>query len=173
MFEKGVQVMLDLETMSTASNACICSIGAVKFNTKDGIQDEFYITVDAKDCKKLGLHFSQDTLAWWSKQNPAALKMLVKNNKPLAEALTEYSKWFGVKKLNQWGKGSAFDNVILRNAYAAAKLNTPWSYQGEMCFRTLCLLFPEVSEPARQGTYHNALDDAKHQANHFIAMLGE
>jgi hypothetical protein len=173
MFEKETQVMLDLETMSTASNACICSIGAVKFNTKDGILDEFYITVDAKDCKKQGLHFSQDTLNWWSKQNPAALKMLVKDTKPLKEALTAYSKWFGTKKMNQWGNGSAFDNVILRNAYAAVELKEPWTYRGELCYRTLIALFPESSPPEREGTYHNALDDAKYQAKYFIQLLSE
>ena len=35
------QVMLDLETMSTESNAAICSIGAVKFTADLGIVDTF------------------------------------------------------------------------------------------------------------------------------------
>lgn len=171
MFERETMVMLDLETMSTASNACICSIGAVKFTVEDGISDEFYTTVDAKDCKKLGLDFSKDTLEWWSKQNPAALKMLVKNTLPLAKALTNYSKWFGSKKRRQWGYGSAFDNVILRNAYKAVDLVSPWGYRDEMCFRTLEALFPEVARPDRTGTYHNALDDARSQTEHMLLML--
>lgn len=173
MFENETMVMLDLETMSTASNACICSIGAVKFTIDDGITEEFYITVDAKDCKKNGLDFSKDTLEWWSKQNPEALKALVKNTQPLKEALTQYSKWYGSKKLKQWGYGSAFDNVILRNAYKAVELGSPWGYRDEMCFRTLSVLFPEIPVPKREGTYHNALDDAKHQTKWMLKMLSE
>jgi DNA polymerase III epsilon subunit-like protein len=38
-----VNVMVDLETMSTRSNAAICSIGAVKFEGKE-ILDKFYCT---------------------------------------------------------------------------------------------------------------------------------
>ena len=45
--------MVDLETMSTRSNAAICSIGAVKFEGKE-ILDTFYCTVDIKSCKDCG-----------------------------------------------------------------------------------------------------------------------
>lgn len=173
MFEGEAMVMHDIETMSTASNACICSIGAVVFDVGKGITDEFYITIDAKDCKALGLDISPETVAWWSKQNPAALKMLMKDNVKLRPALTQYSKWFNRRSMKVWGNGSAFDNVILRNAYRAAGMGEPWKYHQEMCFRTLATLFPEVPKPKRTGTYHNALDDAKFQALHFIAMLGE
>lgn len=162
--------MLDLETMSTESNACVCSIGAVKFAVGEGFIDEFYVTVDAKDCKRLGLHFSQDTLRWWSQQNPEALKMLLQDNLPLHDALVNFTAWFGPKSLKTWGHGSAFDCVILRNAYKAAGLKEPWHYRHEMCYRTVCALI-KLPEDTRFGTYHNALDDAKHQAHHLLKIL--
>ena len=74
------QVMIDLETMSTDCHAAICSIGAVKFNLEIGIKNTFYCTVDLASCKAAGLHISKDTVEWWSKQNPAALKELRKDN---------------------------------------------------------------------------------------------
>jgi exodeoxyribonuclease VIII len=173
MYEGQLMVMLDLETMSTASNACICSIGAAKFTVERGVLDTFYTTVDAKDCKRLGLDFSKDTLEWWKKQNPEALKALIKKTVPLEEAVTEFSKWFGTKSLKTWGKGSAFDLVILRSAYKAVNIQQPWKYTHELCFRTLVDLFPEVREPKREGTYHNALDDAMHQVKHFIKIVAD
>ena len=50
-----VHVMIDLETMSTRSNASICSIGAVKFEGST-ILDKFYCTIDLKSCKDGGLN---------------------------------------------------------------------------------------------------------------------
>ena len=46
-----VNIMVDLETMSTRSNAAICSIGAVKFEGTE-ILDTFYCTVDLCKPKK-------------------------------------------------------------------------------------------------------------------------
>jgi hypothetical protein len=172
MLEGLTQVMLDLETMSTASNACICSIGAVKFDTEKGITSKFYVTVDARDCKRLGLDFSASTLAWWKKQNRKALDMLLEDNMPLQEALIKFSAWYGKKSLWTWGCGSDFDNVIMKNAYDAVGMKLPWKYGDNRCYRTMRALFPEIEGGERVGTYHNALDDARYQAKHLIRILG-
>jgi DNA polymerase III epsilon subunit-like protein len=58
-----VNIMVDLETMSTRSHAAICSIGAVKFEGKE-ILDTFYCTIDLKTCKEAGMHISKDTIKW-------------------------------------------------------------------------------------------------------------
>jgi len=76
-----VNIMVDLETMSTRSHAAICSIGAVKFEGKE-ILDTFYCTVDIKSCKDAGMHISKDTVKWWSEQNKEALRELTRNNIP-------------------------------------------------------------------------------------------
>ena len=97
------QVMIDLETMSTDCHAAICSIGAVKFNLEVGIKNTFYCTVDLASCKAAGLHISKDTVEWWSKQNPAALKELRKDNISLSEALDRFDDWYGTRSLPTWG----------------------------------------------------------------------
>lgn len=169
--------MVDLETMSTASNAAICSIGAVKFllddptAPADGIFGEpFYTTVDAADCKRLGLDISKDTLAWWSKQPRAVLAMLTKDTKPLATALGAFADWYGPKSLPTWGCGASFDNVILDNAFKAVGRTRPWKYWDDRCYRTMKAMF-NLQEHARQGTYHNALDDAMHQTRHLLRIV--
>ena len=85
--------MVDLETMSTRSNAAICSIGAVKWEG-DKILDKFYCTIDIKSCKDAGMHISKATVEWWSKQNKEALKELTRNNISLQEALDKFEIWF-------------------------------------------------------------------------------
>jgi exodeoxyribonuclease VIII len=163
--------MLDMETMSTRSNAAIASIGATKFEVGKGITDKFYRTVDVKDCKSLGLNISKDTIQWWSEQNPAALAMLTKNTAPLGIVLSEFTEWFGPKSIPTWGCGSDFDNVIMDNAYYALGRIRPWKFYHNRCYRTIKEII-QIPEAPREGTYHNALDDAIHQTNHLLKILG-
>jgi exodeoxyribonuclease VIII len=168
---KNVNIMIDLETMSTACNAAICSIGAVKFTLEDGIIDEFYCTVDASDCKNEGLHIDKSTVEWWSKQPKHVLDELVKDTLPLREALRKFSVWYGTSSVPTWGCGAGFDNVILENAYKAVGFNRPWKFWDDRCYRTMKEII-KIPEDVREGTYHNALDDAKHQTKHLLKILG-
>ena len=43
-------------------------------------------------CKKLGLITSQDTIDWWTKQNPEALKQFMKDQIDLSDAIDKLSK---------------------------------------------------------------------------------
>lgn len=166
-----INVMIDLETMSTRSDAAICSIGAVKF---EGIEilDTFYCTINIDSCKDAGLRISKDTVEWWSKQNPNALKELRKNNILLPAALTNFSEWFGTSSLQVWGNGAVFDNTILSNAYFTLGKLPPWKAWDDRCYRTVKNLFHWIPADAREGTHHNALDDAMFQTRHLIKILG-
>jgi len=169
-----LNVMIDLETMSTAPNAAIVSIGAVKFSLNDDapnpIVDSFYCTIDAKSCTAVGLQISKATVEWWSKQPRSVMDALRKDAKPLKEVLVEFSKWYGSTSLPTWGCGASFDNVIVASAYDAVGLIRPWKYWHDRCYRTMKEVV-KLPEDDRQGTYHNALDDAMHQTNHLLKIL--
>jgi exodeoxyribonuclease VIII len=167
-----VNIMVDLETMSTRSHAAICSIGAVKFEGSK-ILDTFYCTVDLASCKDAGMHISKATVEWWSKQNKEALRELTRNNISLQEALDKFELWFGPKSLPIWGNGAVFDNTILGNAYFITGREPPWKCWDDRCYRTAKSMFNWITEDKREGTYHNALDDAMHQTKHLIKILGE
>jgi len=167
-----MNVMVDLETMSTRSNAAICSIGAVKWKGAE-IVDTFYCTIDLKTCKESGMHISKDTIKWWSEQNKEALRELTKNNIPLVEALDKFRDWFGTKSLPVWGNGAVFDNTILANAYFITDQEPPWKCWDDRCYRTLKSIFNWIPPDDREGVYHNALDDAIFQTKHAIKILGE
>jgi hypothetical protein len=165
-----INVMIDLETYSTRSNASIASIGAVKFEG-DQIVDTFYCTIDPATCKAAGLHFDKETLLWWSKQSKEARDALLKDNISLTEALNSFSDWYGMKSLPTWGNGAGFDNVLLENAYLAIGQKRPWKPWEDRCYRTMKNLV-DIPIDKRDGVYHNALDDALTQTKHLIKILG-
>jgi hypothetical protein len=165
-----INVMIDLETYSTRSNAAIASIGAVKFED-DKIIDTFYCTVDPATCKAAGLHFEKSTLEWWSRQSKEARAALLKDNLPLEEALTNFEAWYGNKSLPTWGNGAGFDNVIMDSAYKALDRKRPWLPWEDRCYRTMKNIV-NIPIDKRDGVYHNALDDAITQTKHLQKILG-
>lgn len=162
------RVMLDLETMSTESNAAIISIGAVRF-TPERVTDKFYAIVDLQSSVDLGGDCSVSTFRWWLKQSDEARAEFEKTGHTLCTALQDFTKWLGTGA-EVWGNGAAFDNVILANAYKRAGLAVPWDFRADRCYRTVVDLRPSVPAIARGGVAHNAVDDAEYQALHLIAM---
>lgn len=171
-------VMIDLETMGTRPGCVILSIGAVYF-TCNGIHEEFYIRINPISCQRAGLHFDASTIEWWMRQTDGArgeLSDLTKTGEELDAALLAFSKWLRTEADHNsciWGNGSDFDISILIGAYDRADIPVPWSPWKHRCFRTMKNFHRHTiaaTEPAREGTHHNALDDAKHQAKWLIAI---
>jgi hypothetical protein len=158
-------VMLDLETFGTGNNAAIASIGAVKFNA-DEILDEFHVGVDVESCTNLGLKMDASTVMWWldPERAEARAALLALERVDLASALLGFSEWFGDEK-PLWGNGSTFDNIILRSAYTAAGMVYPAKFWNDQCYRTVKYRYPGI-EMVREGTHHDACDDARSQAKH-------
>jgi exodeoxyribonuclease VIII len=175
-------VMIDLETADNRAGGAIVSIGAVFFSAKEGkLGDQFYKVVYLPSCEEAGLRVSEDTLAWWAEQAPevqATMKASTsrRKSKPLADVLyafTEYLRPAG-ENVRPWSNGADFDQPILAAAYYAIGLMPPWKFWNGRCFRTLKNM-PGARRvvPAREGTHHNALDDAVHQAQHAMAILAQ
>lgn len=164
-------IMLDLETMSTESNAAIIAIGAVSFSDK--IESEFYTEVSLNSSVDSGLHICPKTVLWWLSQSKDAQDKFKKNNKApsLHDALLSFSEWAAIQKVGSiWGNGATFDNVILRNAFQNAGLEYPIPFWADACYRTVKNMNPAI-ELDRVGIHHCALDDAKSQALHLIKIF--
>lgn len=171
-------VMIDLETMGLRPDAAIVSIGAVHFEVfadpvlgHNDIQvvDTLHVAVSLKSCLDAGLTTDQSTVDWWAKQSAQARSSWQQEGAPtLLEALTRLSGWALQGSSDQqvcpWGNGADFDLVLLKSAYGAIGADPPWRYYNHHCYRTVKRLFP-VAEVPRQGTHHNALDDAMHQVS--------
>jgi len=161
--------MLDLETLGNKPGSVIVAIGAVKFGNRE-ILDSFYERIDAASCLHLGLRLDISTVLWWMRQNDAARHEITQPGSNLIEVLMRFSAWLGDPDAEVWGNGASFDNVLLSDAYDHAQLPRPWKYYNDRCYRTVKNLHPAVVM-ARRGTHHNALDDAKSQATHLMAMI--
>lgn len=163
--------MLDLETLGNAPGCVIVAIGAVRFNKKE-ITDQFYTRVDPDSCVKAGLKLDTDTVLWWLKQKDEARLEITKPGDPLLHALDKFSHFaqWGNEDIELWGNGAAFDNAILAAAYRALGRPAPWKFSNDRCYRTMKNLLPQVTIARGSGTQHNALDDARAQAEHLIRI---
>ena len=174
--KKYSNYMVDLETMSTQTDAAIISIGAVFMDFKNGcLGSNFYFFVDLKSSVDSGGHIEPDTINWWMKQSDMARKVLFENTVTLRHALLCFTEFVYGKGNSEdvriWSNGATFDCIILRKALEREKINLPWHFINDMCYRTVVNLNPEIEKDEREGTYHHALDDAKFQARHLIKIL--
>jgi hypothetical protein len=182
-------VMVDLETMGTMPGCVGLSIGAVRFDPDAGtLHQEFYRVVSLSDSLERFLRTEQGTVDWWSKQSEEARKVLQEAVHPDAPKLPDVMQEFngfllgmgGMRSIRLYGNGADFDNPILRIMWDAAGVdpfNSKAGFFGGRCYRTLKsldeLFGPAFAahKPDRQGTYHNALDDAKTQAVHLMEIV--
>ena len=175
-------VMLDLETMGSNSNAAIVSIGAVLFDPMTGETGaEFYQVVSLNSSSHYG-ELDSSTVIWWMKESEEARAIFSDESKTtLKKALELFSEWItdncdhndkGKPDAVVWGNGATFDNVILGNAYKAVRIRQPWFFANDRDVRTIVNLGRQLrnidpkKELELQGTAHNALDDAKFQVRY-------
>jgi len=174
-----LNIMIDLETMSTAPNAAIVAIGAVAFDTDLFTLHplEFYTTVSLQSSMDAGLHVSASTILWWLQHDDEARAELVgRGALRLSDALARLTSWMlavipDKDKRLVWGNGAAFDNVILAAAYAATWGTFPWHFWNDRCYLTMKNLYPATGMPTFVGTKHKAVDDARMQALHLMEIL--
>lgn len=161
--------MLDLETFGKRAGCAIRSIGAATFKPSGGKPiSEFYMNVTKESCLEAGLQLDQSTLDWWSKQESATQELLMKDPKPLAEALGNFSAWFHESKAEEvWCHGAPFDAPILEACYISIGKETPWKFWKVRDTRTLHDMAQFDPKSVNFfGTKHSAIDDVRNQIWH-------
>lgn len=171
-----MHVMIDIETMGVGPDAPIVAIGAVGFHS-GGLVGGLYYPCDLHSAVQTGAVMDPSTVLWWMKQSDEARKLFTDTQNAddlvgLNTALYELRKFItdlGPDLRGVWGNGATFDNVIVRRAYERLDMTTPWPFWLDRCYRTVKNMFPTI-EMEREGTHHNAADDARSQALHLIAI---
>ena len=162
-------IMLDNETLGTVADAAIMSIGAVKFDLdSDAIDDAgFYASVSIDSNLELKRRVQEDTLIWWMKQPVDAQGVFHESKQTLENALVELSDWIGDGDYCMWSNGADFDIPMLAHAYTQLRMEIPWKFWNNCCFRTYKNL-PQARQVkfVASGIKHNALTDAVNQARH-------
>lgn len=176
-------VMLDLETLGVRPGCTVLSIGAVMFG-REGLGAEFHAVISRNECRMYGLVEEERTVRWWADQSTEARKTLDAASststslaKPLLDVLHGFRTFlhrYGGEDVRVWGNGADFDQPILAASWYAAHAKSndllPWKPFNGRCYRTLKNLQRDV-KLERIGVYHNALDDAKSQAEHAVRLF--
>lgn len=165
-----MHIMIDLETMGNTPDAPIVAIGACRFD-RTGVSEEsaFYETISLASAVDGGAKMEASTVLWWMEQDAAAQAEIIGAKSDLSGVLCDFTHW--VKKIDAdgvWGNGAAFDNVILAQTYRRYGQPAPWPFWLDRCYRTVKSLSKVPID--RQGTHHNALDDAISQAKHLVEI---
>ncbi|EFE6138705.1 exonuclease, partial [Escherichia coli] len=170
-------LMIDLETMGKNPDAPIASIGAVFFDPQTGeTGPEFSKIIDMDTC---GGSVDISTIKWWLKQSREAQSAILTDEIPLDDALLQFREFIdensGEFFVQVWGNGANFDNVILRRSYERQEIPCPWRYTNDRDVRTMVALGLVMNFDARnvitfEGERHNALHDARYQAQYVSAI---
>lgn len=174
---KVQEVSIDLESLSLRDEACILSIGAVKFDVHTGtLGDTFSRVIDIE--QPGGGVIDASTVAWWMRQKPEVQALIFGKDVekvPLMQALVELSEWLGFTEdlpegqypeNRLWQCGDR-DRIWLESAYKGTGLALPWRYYHWKDQRTVTSLFP-YGYFAKNWAAHGALPDAMGQACHLI-----
>ncbi|MCB2107006.1 MAG: 3'-5' exoribonuclease [Rhodobacteraceae bacterium] len=169
--------MMDLETMGTRPGSVILSIGAVTFDPKTGDigSAPFYATITSASCIDAGLTVDPATRKWWKRQSIEARAAVTRDTRPLREVAQAFREWFRASGATfVWGQGASFDPPLWEVASRAVGIEPPWRFWNIRDTRTVYHLcdFDDKALP-REGTYHNALDDARHQVLCVAAALAQ
>lgn len=175
MSSKIINIVLDLETLSTEPNAAILQIGCCvpmfdRVHLPMNISPEMEVTIAYEDAMKAdAFHKSKETMEWWETQNPEVRKIVFSGQDSYVTALDQIEFWMKSVKckgadIAVWGNGAEFDNVILSHCFSAMGYTQPWSFRNNRCFRTIKNLFPISQSINQSGLKHTALADARYEA---------
>lgn len=167
---KVTDIMLDIETMGQGNDAAIIAIGAVVV----GGTDEFYREINLGSAIYQGGMVDRSTCEFWQKQPDRSI--LLMPGESIITALMAFNEWvMKFKDVRIWGKGSTFDNVIVRSAMQRCCITPAWDFRSDCCFRTVLKLFAHPNllpkRDLKKEPEHNALGDARFQARQLSVIL--
>lgn len=162
-----MDVMLDLETLSTLPNAVILSIGAVKFDpftNRIDVDEGMDLRIDVDGQTAIGRDIQEDTINWWGKQPPEVQEAAMSEEGRVGlEDFTRQLNKFMVGADSIWCQGPVFDIVILEDLYRQLGKPIPWNFWQIADSRTLFKVHGDPRDKNRKGA-HNALMDCVYQA---------
>lgn len=172
----STDLMLDIETLGTANNAHVLSVGAAWFDMKrpeeEVIQDTILIPSLVQPQSKI----DTDTVTWWMAQSRDAQDILIGNHPRMENAqVAERVRDWAERARRIWAKDPDFDCVIM-TCFIRNYLDPhyKWPFWKNRSVRTVLDIVPDTKDLPFEGTAHNALADATHQANqmrHAFAWL--
>jgi hypothetical protein len=193
--EDDIDIMLDLELVSSDKDAAIVSIGACAFAPLSGPEPSledvrangFDVAINLATALKVGMSFDPKNFYWWLQQPRNVREAIMADPQPVRDALSGFRKYLAhhsgdnPKRLRLWAMPAAGDIVILENAYAAIGSRVPWLAKNRRCLSTIKAILPVLRDewPSRREPAdgkHIAIVDVHRQildARHACRLLAQ
>ncbi len=159
-------LMIDLETLGTGSDAVIVQIGACYFDRHTAeIGRTFRVNIHPESCQDEGLAIDGDTVMFWMDNADKATW----RNAPrsgLVEALDMFSMFVGTSAIRTAWASAGFDFPILASAYRACDMRNPIRYRMVRDLRTLADLAGNPLATSLQQNAHDAMADCLYQVEY-------
>lgn len=173
MAKQTIRVMVDLETLSTESNAAIIQFGAA-WKQGDMYRME-QVSVSPELYRDLqGFHIDQNTINFHYAKNRENYEECLRSEMTLQDLARIITLTFDdVKSLGTvefWAGGTDFEIPILRNFFAQWNTKLPFLYYRARDYRTLRELYKK-EVPLKTVNDHSAGSDAMNQLRHLEEIL--
>jgi len=155
-------IMIDLETLSTAKNAVILSLGAVVFDPHGiTLGNSLHLGVHPSSQQELGGDIDGGTILWhFDKKSEFPSPALSIDS--VIRQLTVFYKREECRRV--WSNGATFDIPIIEFYFKRLGMSPPWHYGDARDTRTAYEIAGWDESPTRKLNLHDALEDALKQA---------
>lgn len=166
---KGMDLMIDLETLGRRAGCVVWEIAAVAFNPATGeeIADGEWL-IDVPSAVEAGLEIEEETARWWQDRGGVRRTGAVELDRAARE-FVEFVVDLAPERI--WSRGAAFDFPILEAMLAEAGQRVPWSYWQACCQRTVFKVAFGEARRKRDGE-HYAVADCRAQIADLVEALG-
>lgn len=174
--QSDIALMIDNETLALGPDAYLTQVGLIVVDTRNGDilvgPEGFWLTTVGQESRKI----DPDTVRWWLTQDPNVIQSVFAPQHGMPRT-TPGELFDRIKDLVQlhpgmtvWASPAMFDLAQLTHLWEGRK---PWKYNQERDMMTLYkLLDPQGKlQPAANDMGHNAVEDAKWQAEYLVALL--
>lgn len=182
MTDKFKHVMIDIEALGKNNKAPVVAIGAVFFDpVKNTLGPRFYEKITLESAMQMGGLPDASTIIYWLRQSSEARSEIIDATQHISLALRMFQVFLiehsvSLNSLRVWGNGPTYDITILENAFRMCGFEVPWEFYRVRDVRTAVEFGRwDDFDPKRtlpfDGTPHNAVDDATHQARYVSAIV--
>ena len=160
--------MVDVETLSTNTDAVITQIGLCFFDANDPNPDDYFATqilLDVEEQKVLGRHVSKGTMKFWEGEDQALFEKVTSGTTSMRDAVTLVrNTWatYAKRGCQFWGNGPSFDETLVRSLFEHFDETVPWAFFKVRCFRTKMQDWPV--KRVKPTVKHDGMSDAIAQA---------
>lgn len=167
--------MVDIETLDNVHSAVVLSIGWCWFdreNPERAVSEGRHYVLSTQEQERNGRTISGGTVAWWMQQSESA-KSIFSNRTPKVPPPSVVMELFkDVEEADAvWANGPDFDGVILANLLKDYAPYERWPFWKHRCVRTFKNIFSDFIGDIKNNDVHNALADAKFQAEQMRAIF--